>query len=56
MMSVLYLNDDADFTDIVLRSQISNIVYIFSPKLFMTLLKVILGDEKQGKLLISVFI
>lgn len=49
-----YIHDEADFTDVVLRHQISEIVFLFSPKIIGTMKNVALGDEKDGQTLIVV--
>lgn len=53
-MSLLYVHNEADFTDVVLRHQISGMIYLFLPKTIATLKNVALGDEKQGQALFVV--
>lgn len=53
-MSIMQVHDDADFTDVVLRDQIGNAVFLFLPKIISTLLDVAKGDSKQGTIIISV--
>lgn len=54
MMSVLQVHNEADSSDIVLRDQIANVVFILLPKLTLTLINVAIGDMTQGQALISV--
>lgn len=48
------VHDSADASDIVLRDQIANLVFILLPKVLATLRDVATGDEKQGHVIISV--
>lgn len=54
IQSVLQIHDNADTSDIVLRHQIADIVFILLPKIVATLKNIATGDEKQGHALISV--
>lgn len=54
LLSTLYIDDDADFSDVVLRDQISNEAYVMTPKVIAVLKSIMLGDEKLGHSLISV--
>lgn len=54
ILSTLYINDAADFTDTVLRDQISNEAYVMTPKILAVFKSIALGDEKLGHSLISV--
>lgn len=54
LLSSLYLNDAADFSDVVLRDQISNEAYVMTPKVLSVFKSIALGDEKLGHSLISV--
>lgn len=54
LLSSLYIDDTADFTDMVLRDQISNEAYVMTPKILVVLKSVALGDEKLGHSLIAV--
>lgn len=54
LLAVLYLHDDADAEDIVLRDQISGIVFYSLPKLWSSVSRVALGDSKTGKKTIEV--
>lgn len=54
LLSTLYIDDDADFSDVVLRDQISNEAYVMTPKVLAVLKSIMLGDEKLGHSLISV--
>lgn len=54
LLSTLYIDDDADFSDVVLRDQISNETYVMTPKVIAVLKAIMLGDEKLGHSLISV--
>lgn len=54
MLAIQHIHDEADLTDIVLRNQISNMIFLMLPGLVATLTNVALGDEKQGTALIAV--
>lgn len=54
LMSIMQVHDEADFTDVVLRDQIANVIFLFLPKILSTLLDVAKGESKQGTIIISV--
>lgn len=54
LLSTLYINDAADFGDLVLRDQISDQAYVMTPKILAVLKTIAIGDEKLGHSLISV--
>lgn len=54
LLSSLYIDDSADFSDVVLRDQISNEAYVMTPKVLSVFKCIALGDEKLGHSLISV--
>lgn len=54
ILSVEQCHDEADFSDIVLRDQVANTVFIMLPKIIITLRNVALSDEKVGQTLIAV--
>lgn len=56
LMAVFYVHEESDESDIILRDQISNQVFVMLPKIVATLQNIITGDEKQGQLIISVTI
>lgn len=53
-MSAFYVYDAADFSDIVMRHAVANIVFAFLPKIISTLVLVATGDEIQGQQVIKV--
>ncbi|XP_053946965.1 uncharacterized protein LOC128855805 [Anastrepha ludens] len=53
LMTVFYVHDEAEFTDVVLRNQVADIIFIFLPKIITVLLKTSLADEKLGETLKS---
>lgn len=53
-MTVFYVHDEAEFTDVVLRNQVADIIFIFLPKIVTVLLKTCLADDKLGETLKSV--
>lgn len=54
ILSTEQIHDDADFSDIVFRDQVAEIVFLMLPKVVATLKTVALGDDKQGQALIVV--
>lgn len=56
LMATFYVHDGADSSDIVLRDQVSNLMFIMLPKVVATLQKIVHGAETQGQLLIAVLI
>lgn len=55
-MATFYVYDEAiDESDLVLREQVSNQVFVMLPKIVATLNNIIVGDEKQGQFLKSVY-
>lgn len=54
IMSVEYVHEEADPDDIVLRTQIADVVFILLPKLASTLIQVATGDDTQGHALVTV--
>lgn len=54
ILTLMHVHDEVDFDDIVLQSQLSNVLFITTPKTFGVLFGVIHGDPKQGSQLISV--
>ncbi|XP_067626325.1 TELO2-interacting protein 1 homolog isoform X2 [Eurosta solidaginis] len=53
LMTVFYVHDEAEFTDVVLRYQVADTIFIFLPKIVTVLLKTSLADEKLGDTLKS---
>lgn len=54
ILSVLYVHDDANFSDIALRHPIADLVFFMLPKIVYTCRNVAIGDEKQGETIIIV--
>lgn len=50
----MQIHDEADFSDVVFRSQIADIVFIMVPRIHSVLIQVVIGDSKQGQTLIAV--
>ncbi|XP_053670074.1 TELO2-interacting protein 1 homolog [Anopheles nili] len=48
ILSLLQVHDDFDFNDAVLRCQVADLLFIILPKLLVTFVSIINGDEKQG--------
>lgn len=55
-MTIFYVHDEAEFTDVVLRNQVADTIFIFLPKIVTVLLKTSLADEKLGETLKAVSI
>ncbi|XP_012155048.1 uncharacterized protein LOC101451495 [Ceratitis capitata] len=53
LMIIFYVHDEAEFTDVVLRNQVANTVFIYIPKIVTILIKTSLADEKLGETLKS---
>lgn len=53
-MTMSYVHDEADFTDVVLRKQVSDCTMFFLPGITSCMRKVALDDEKQGHRITSV--
>ncbi|XP_050331335.1 uncharacterized protein LOC126760036 [Bactrocera neohumeralis] len=51
LMTIFYVHDEAEFTDVVLRNQVADTIFIFLPKIVTVLLKTSLADEKLGETL-----
>ncbi|XP_036323693.1 uncharacterized protein LOC118737353 [Rhagoletis pomonella] len=56
LMTVFYVHDEAEFTDVVLRNQVADTTFIFLPKIVTVLLKTCLADDKLGETLKSIAI
>lgn len=54
VMATMQVHDEFDFADIVLRSQVSELLFIVLPKLLVAMVSVINGDQKQGKAVIRI--
>lgn len=54
LMSLLHVDEDSESGDIVLRNQISGIVFFAVPMIWTSLSKLILNDPKIGKQVIEV--
>lgn len=54
LMSLLHVNDGSDLSDIVLRNQISGIIFFAVPMIWTSLSKPILNDPKIGRQVIEV--
>lgn len=54
LMTIFYVHDEAEFTDVVLRNKVADTIFIFLPKIVTVLLKTSLADEKLGETLKSV--
>lgn len=54
LLSSMQIHDEADFSDVVLRSQIADVVFAISPGIFAKLSRVPVGDPKQGHTVIAV--
>lgn len=54
IMSLFWVNDDADLDDIVLRAHVADTTFLLIPKVLKTLVDVASGDIKQGEALIKV--
>lgn len=54
LMALLQVDDSADFNDIVLRNQISGIIFFAVPMIWKSLSTVILNDPKIGRRVIEV--
>lgn len=48
ILGVFQLHDESDFTDVVMREQISNMVFIILPKIFTTFYHVTQEDDSKG--------
>lgn len=48
ILGIFQLHDEADFSDVVLRRQISNMVFIILPKIFTTFYHVAQEDDSKG--------
>lgn len=53
-MSIMYVHDEADFSDIELRNKVAEIMMSFLPGVMSSLRDVAMGDEKQGHKVTSV--
>lgn len=53
-MSVLQVHDEFDTGDIVLRAQISELVFVMTPRIFVVLSKLIESDVKMSQRLRAV--
>lgn len=53
-MCTFCVHDQADFSDNIIRNQVANHSFLFLPKIFSTLFKIALGDEKQSVAMHSV--
>ncbi|EAT43486.1 AAEL005047-PA [Aedes aegypti] len=51
ILATMQIHDGFDFADKVLRCQVAELLFIVLPKLLVTLISVVNGDEKQGKAL-----
>lgn len=58
LMGVLQIHDDFEKDDVVLRDQISNVIFILTPKIFAVLVKIIESDSRTSRRLraVSTFI
>lgn len=54
ILSIHQLHSEADESDIVLRRQIANLMFILSPKLIKTIADIATDEEILGEMLISV--
>uniref|UniRef100_A0A182ITA8 Uncharacterized protein n=1 Tax=Anopheles atroparvus TaxID=41427 RepID=A0A182ITA8_ANOAO len=48
ILSLLQVHDDFDFSDVVIRCQVAELLFIALPKIIATFVGIINGDEKQG--------
>lgn len=55
ILALLRVHDEADFDDIVIRNQVSAVVFFSLPKLWSSMTKIALGEKKLGKHLIGVW-
>lgn len=53
-MTTFQVSDRADFSDICLRNDVADVMFVMLPKVVATLQKVIHGEDTQGHLIISV--
>lgn len=53
-MSVLQVHDDFDTNDIVLRAQISDLVLVMAPRVFLVLSQLIMSDVRMPQKLRAV--
>ncbi|XP_034660104.1 uncharacterized protein LOC117896141 [Drosophila subobscura] len=49
LMVLFYVHNESDRSDVVLRSQVANTIFIFLPKVLIVLFKTSLKDEKVGE-------
>ncbi|KAM8706614.1 hypothetical protein ACLKA7_010818 [Drosophila subpalustris] len=49
LMVLFYVHDEAEATDVVLRNQVANTIFIFLPKVVTVLFKVSKADDKMGE-------
>lgn len=54
ILSIFWVHDEADHTDIVLRARIADALFLIIPKVLSTLCDVAIGDETQGETIIQV--
>lgn len=54
LMSVLQVHDEFDTGDIVLRAQISELVFVMTPRIFVVLSKLIESDVRMSQRLRAV--
>lgn len=54
ILSIFWVHDEADHTDIVLRARIADVLFLVIPKVLSTLCDVAIGDETQGETIIKV--
>lgn len=54
ILSIFWVHDEADFTDIVLRARVADVLFVIIPKVLSTLSAVAIGDETQGETIVKV--
>lgn len=56
LMVLFYVHDEADATDVVLRNQVANTIFIYLPKIVTVLFKTSKADDKIGEAIKSMAI